>query len=494
MRLGVVDQLDRRPRLWAAVAVALTLAAAPLLMSLGVDNSIEGWIDRDSEAFSAYQEFLDAFGSEEYILVIYSLPADFDLAFLERLTDLRWTLEEISGVRGVRCLSEIYSRGFGLLGIEAFRRDLLESPFYRDFMVSADRGSGEGHRAAMWVELEGRELRDSTAIVAQVEAATREAAPGEEIYLAGSPIIDQALDEGSRRASRTFFPLVFLLSAALLLCFFPHPYGVLIPFCSVGAGIVWILGLMALSGSSLNMVTVALPPLLWVLGLSTSIHLLSRCRQLLAAGAELDEAIPRAMGELARPCCSSAITTALGFGSLIASSMQPVREMGLFASLGILLGLSSNFLLFPCLARLFPPLPAESSANHHPVLAALGLFIERRPRTIAILAGVMGLTHRGGAAGTAGRFERDLVLQERLEGRRHLPAGARRLHRTVLGGSPLDSPWRGGRARGLPPGRPLDRGDRCSPRSGQGDLGGGPGEEGSSAGGAGGARSPCPAA
>ena len=67
------------------------------------------------------------------------------------------------------------------------------------------------------------------------------ALPGGEVHLAGSPVIDHALDEGSLRAARTLFPLVFLLSAVLLLFFFPRPYGVAIPFLSVGAGIVWIL-------------------------------------------------------------------------------------------------------------------------------------------------------------------------------------------------------------------------------------------------------------
>ncbi len=383
--MKLVEHLDARPRLWAAAALLATLAAVPLLARLGVNNSIEVWIDREGEDFAAYQEFLDAFGSEEYVLVIYPLPVDFDLSLLERLTDLRFAFEEIEGVRRVRCLSDVYARGFGILGIEAFRREIMESPLYRNFLVSAD-----GRRAALWIELDGREHRDRTALVEAVEAAVRETPPGSETWLAGSPVIDKALDEGSRRASLTFFPLVFLLSSALLLLFFPRPFGVLIPFASVGAGIVWILALMTLADCSLNMVTVTLPPLLWVLGLSTSIHLLSRTRQLLAAGAGLDEAIPEAMRELAHPCLLSAVTTAMGFASLTASTMRPVQEMGVFAALGVLLCLASNFLLFPFLARRFPPRPAAGDSLRHPVLGALAVFIHRRTVMIVTVAGVLG--------------------------------------------------------------------------------------------------------
>ncbi len=401
MRQALPDLLDRHPGRWAALAVVLTLAALPWLAALGVDNSIEVWIDREAQAFAAYREFLDAFGSEEYVLVLYRLPEPVELDFLERLTDLRFELEEIDGVRRVRDLAQVYARGFSLLGLEAFRDEIEGSPFYRNFLISTG-----GDKAATWIELEGREHRDRGQLVEAVLAAVqasgiRDALADGEIYLAGSPVIDHALDEGSQRAARTLFPLVFLFSAILLLAFFPRPYGVAIPFLSVGAGIVWILALMTAAGKSLNMVTVTLPPLLWVLGLSTSIHLLSRCRQLLAAGAEIDEAIRRTMAELARPCLLSALTTALGFASLVASTMQPVRDMGVFAALGILLCLAGNFLLFPFLARRLPPRPSAAEVTpegcergvgqRHPVLHALAVFVETHPWPIVAAAGGLGL-------------------------------------------------------------------------------------------------------
>ena len=414
------------------MAAAVTLLALPMLARLGVDNSIEVWIDREGEDFAAYQEFLDAFGSEEVVLVLYRLPDAIDLPLLERLTDLRLELEEIDGVRRVRDLAQVYARGFGLLGIEAFRRELEGSPFYRNFLISADGGT-----AATWIELEGHELRNRAEIVEAVQAAITasqicDVLPEGKTHLAGSPVIDHALDDGSKRAALTLFPLVFLLSAILLLAFFPHLYGVAIPFLSVGGGIVWILALMAAFDRSLSMVTVTLPPLLWVLGLSTSVHLLSRCRQLLAAGQELEQAIRHSMAELARPCLLSAITTALGFGSLIASTMQPVREMGMFAALGILLCLAGNFLLFPFLARVFPPRPSTLCGGRHPVLHALArLRPAPRPADRRYRRG-SGSDAPGLALRPACRRQRHRILQARFADRRHLQSGAGRLHRSVF--------------------------------------------------------------
>ncbi|MEM7586374.1 MAG: MMPL family transporter [Acidobacteriota bacterium] len=364
----------------------MTLLTGSVLSELTVDNSIEVWIDREGEAYRTYQEFLDAFGSEEYILLVYRLPDPVELDFLQQLTDVRWSLEEIAGIEQAQCLSSVYSRFFSLLGLEAFREELRESPLYRDFLVSAD-----GRYGAIWLVLGGREQMDRGAIVEAVRAALADNWPGERVYLAGSPVIDEALDSGSRRSAQKLFPLVFLLSALLLLAFFQRPYGLVVPFVSVGAGIVWTLALMQVAGRSINMVTLTLPPLLWVLGLSTSIHLLSRTRQLLAAGIELPQAIRQSMRELARPCIYSAVTTALGFGSLMASSMHPVQEMGLFSAVGILLCLASNFLLFPSLARLCPPRPRANTVEEHPVLAALGRLIARHARWIVVGASVIAV-------------------------------------------------------------------------------------------------------
>lgn len=325
--------------------LAVTALALPALFELRVDNALEVWLDRSSPSYQEYEEFLHTFGSEEFVLLIYELPVPLELSFLESLTDLRLDLEALPSVRETTCLSSLYSRFFGFRGLAAFADDIAKSPFYSDFLVSSDRRYG-----AVWVWLELERPDDRFALVSAVEEIAARSALGE-ISLAGSPVLNTALDRASQHSARTLFPWVFALSAALLWLLFRRFHGVAIPFLAVGTGIIWTLGLLSACGRSLNMVTVALPPLVWVLGLSTSIHLLIRCQQMLDQGLVLEEALSRTVRELARPCGYSALTTAFGFSSLLASSMQPVRELGLFAALGVIACLVANFLLFPVLAR-----------------------------------------------------------------------------------------------------------------------------------------------
>ncbi len=372
----LAELLYRRRRATLAIVFAVTVLALPQLLGLGTDNALEAWIDHDSEAWQQYQGFLDTFGSEEFILVVYPLPQEVGLAFLERLTDLRFELEEIAGVRRVDDLAGVYGRFFSVHGLEAFRRELA-SPFLKNVLVSADQ-----RLAATWVHLETGGTHQRERIATAVEEAVERAPPGGEVHLAGSPILNAALDRASRRASRTLFPLVFVLSAVVLWVFFRRLGAIVVPFVSVGAGIVWTLALLKLLGGTLDMVTVALPPLVWVLGLSTSIHLLVAHEVQRKRGASAEEAVRRTLAELVRPCAMSAVTTAIGFASLVLSSMPPVRQLGAFAALGILLCLASNFLLFPSLVRGSRKEKSDKDqveASHFS--GALADWLVRRPRT-----------------------------------------------------------------------------------------------------------------
>ena len=373
----LVTTLAERPAIGVGIVAVVTISCLPALPRLAVDNSLEAWLARDSAEYREYEAFRQEFGSEEFVLVVYELGRRMDDALLERLVDLRFELEEVAGVGGVYDLSTIYSRFFALLGRERFEEDLT-SPFYRDFLVSEDL-----RYAATWVLLDLGSAADRTAVVEGVEAAARRAGFGERFWLAGSPVLNVA--------ARRFYPLVCAVSALILLLVFRRLAGVLIPMISVGCGLVWTLGLLAASGRRLDMVTVALPPVVWVVGLATAIHLLARCQAKLRRGEAARDAVPATLAELGLPCSLSALTTARGFAALQVPSMPPVREVGLFASLGVVSCLTSNFLLFPALGRWWGRDTGRWSERSRLAarLEALGEWVLAHPRRIlTVVAGL----------------------------------------------------------------------------------------------------------
>ena len=380
MLVSALDFFARRPRLAAAGVLVAVLVALPLLARLEVDNSIEAWIDRSEESFLTYQRFLDEFGSEEYLLVVYEAPAELNDDFLFELTDLRFELEQIDGVRFAIDLSSLRGKLAGPAATD-FASDVRSSPFYRGFLISDD-----GAHLATWLMLDLPSPSARIPLVGAVESVVRQRWPDRDVRLAGTPAISAALDHSSRRSARTLFPFVFLVSGAMLVYHYRRLLTVVVPLVSVGSGIVVTLALLERFGGTIDMISSTLPSVLWILGLSTSVHLLSCRRRLLAAGVEPEAAALEAMREVARPCQFSALTTSLGFLAVASSAMQPVRQVGVFAALGILICLATNFLLFPALSILDGRRATLTTARSWPV--RVGHLALARPATILAIAGL----------------------------------------------------------------------------------------------------------
>lgn len=381
---ALASALVAHPWLGVLLVALPTLLAVPQLADLEVDNALEVWLPPSGAEQRRYQEFVREFGSEEYVLVIYPLGLPLEEGFLERLVDLRFELEEIEGVAGVYDLSGIYSRFYALLGRERFERDLA-TPFYSRFLVSEDR-----ELAATWVLLDLASDVGRESVVDGIRAGV-ERAGLESFWLAGSPVLNQALDDSSTGAARRFFPLVFLVSCLLLLGVFKRFAGIVIPVVSVGCGLIWTMALLVVQGDSLDMVTVTLPPVLWVVGLATSIHLLARSQARLRGGDDVEPALTDTLTELIPPCVMSAVTTAIGFGALTVSSMRPVEAMGRYAALGVFCCLASNLLLFPSLGRWWGRHGGRWSETSSVArrLEWVGAAVVARPRTIVAVSAAL---------------------------------------------------------------------------------------------------------
>ena len=112
--------------------------------------------------------------------------------------------------------------------------------------------------------------------------------------------------------------------------------GVLLPLGVTGVTTAWTLGAYELAGFELNAITGLLPPILMVLSLAVSVHLIQGW---LDAPAAADDRVARILGVVRRllfPCFFCSLTTALGFASLVTSSMPAVRQFGVFAALGVM--------------------------------------------------------------------------------------------------------------------------------------------------------------
>jgi uncharacterized protein len=372
-------------RLVAIGLVGLTVLAAVAVSRVQVDNRLERWVDADSDEARRYREFRGQFGSDEFVVVAVTGRPLFDPESLDVMVDVQQRLEEVPGVTRVDSLAAVYRDLFGAEDPGELEVEAMSTPFYRGLFISE-----EGKDAALLVEVDpAGDARARHRIVAGLREAV---APldehGFEVELVGSTVLVDALDEVSRREALRTFPIALVASMLVLALLLRSLRGMAVgAFCS-GATVLITLGLMVGTGHRLDMVSSSLPPLLWVLALGNCIHVLQRYQRR-RESKPMEVAVRGAVAEAARPCTLAALTTALGFVSLVAADMAPVREVGLFAAIGLIVSLPVNLMLGPELILLLR-VPARRSVAR----AGAGLSsraVLRRPRTVLAVALVVAL-------------------------------------------------------------------------------------------------------
>ncbi len=376
-----------RPALRRVAALAL-LAVAPIAgrvaRHVAIDNRLERWVARDPVAEARYEEFHETFGGDEFILVAVGGRPLFRPDSLRALVACLARLEAVPGVVRVQGLPEIYRDHFGGEDPGELEREMTTTPFYRGLLLSEDAAV-----AGLLVQVKPGDGPDARrALVSRVRNATAPlAAAGFRIAHVGAPVLIVALDELSSREALTIFPLAVLGSLLVLALLLRSPRAMLVAAASSGVAVVLTLGVLVAAGGSLNMLTAALPPLLWVLGLSYAVQVTARYRRLRVTNGG-DAAVAGALAQMSRGVTFSAITTVLGFLSLLVAGMPPVRELGAFGAIGIAMAWAVSLTVTPLLIELLH-VPAAATPGGRRADAAQRHVPLRAPALVIVTATIV---------------------------------------------------------------------------------------------------------
>lgn len=110
--------------------------------------------------------------------------------------------------------------------------------------------------------------------------------------------------------------------------------------------------IVPLSGGTMNMVLIVLPTFVMVVSLSGAIHVANYISH--ATLENPHGAVDRATRLAFLPCFNSVFTTVLGLLSLLTSTLAPVRDFGIYSSIGAAISLFMVVVVLPALLKLFP--------------------------------------------------------------------------------------------------------------------------------------------
>ena len=405
---GFLERLAvERGGLVLALALALSVPLGVGYLRLPWTQDPEVITLQGSDALEHYREHVRRWGSDKWIVLAYEVEDAFAPARLAQLRALGDELFEIEGVRNVSSLDTAFVVDTGPFGPFArplvpeqigadpeMRRHALESTFTRDALVSAD-----GRVLTIAVQLEGSEL-DSTQAEARVLGAidailAQPQYAGLGVHLAGAPVFGRELSRLNQRDQARFVPLTIAVIAVFLFALLRSAVATGLALGLLLLTVVWTLGIMSWLGIPLNITTGLLPPLLMVVTIAESVHLLSTYVERLREGDERRAALRFMLREVLPSCGWTTLTTAVGFASLLLVQIESVRLFAVFAVLGVGIGLLHLALVLPAaLARL--PVAAPRRGAAPPWRLDWVRWAARRPAIgLGLLAGSLALAAAG---------------------------------------------------------------------------------------------------
>ena len=272
--------------------------------------------------------------------------------------------------------------------IQNLRREVVRRGYNTGALISAD-----GKGAAIIAKVEPgadryRLLEETRSLIA------RESSGKDTVYLSGSALAQAVLGQATARDLARLIPAVIVVLGVMLFLSFRHAAPALLSLIEIGVSLIWMAGLMGLTGEPVFVTTLVLPVVLICVGVSDDVYALGHYFNEAehAENSTTEETIVAAFSSAARPIGMTAVSTVVGLLSMAAVSLNPLRVFGLFGSAAIVFSTLFTFSLIPALLALLKPHVRCKSGRTvalggRPATSALRFLTGGvRPRRVAICA------------------------------------------------------------------------------------------------------------
>jgi hydrophobe/amphiphile efflux-3 (HAE3) family protein len=368
-----------RPWLVLLALLAITIvAAAPLVdlshhrLRLDIDMSTNRLLPESQPGRKFYDYVRKAFGSDETMVVAVNAEDVFTYDVLSRIARMSERLAEVDGVHHVVAITNVANVRGTEDGIDVrpfvkdipedpaalaqLRADALANPIYAGNLVSRD-----GKTAAVVVEFLDFSDRDfiDKGIDDEIDKIARmEAAPdkGVTVYVTGGPHLKVAQVRYQLGDLLSSIPLVVAAIALVLAISFRTLRGVALPLLAVSTALIWTLGANAWLGKALTITTVLVPPMLIILGVAYSVHLVSEYYDVLRENRteSASHVVEHVVQSAWLAVMLTGLTTAAGFLSEVLTPIEAIQEFGYLSVVGVLATLVVSLTLTPAMLAVLP--------------------------------------------------------------------------------------------------------------------------------------------
>ena len=220
------------------------------------------------------------------------------------------------------------------------------------------------------------------------------------LYLGGVPMITDDMITFVRNDLIIFGGGVLVFLIIVLTVIFRELRWIVLPLLSCFYTGLIMVGVLGLIGWKVTVISSNFLALMLIITISMNIHLIVRYRQLNRDHPGDDQLVlvRTTMHKMVKPCLYTALTTIMGFSSLVVSEIKPVIDFGWMMSASLAVTFVTSFLLFPTLLMVMGKIGSKPTFDSDRFLlpAYLARLTETQGNKILVLALVLTIVSVAG--------------------------------------------------------------------------------------------------
>jgi predicted RND superfamily exporter protein len=339
--------------------VGLTVFFSYQAKNLHINSDIISSLPDDDPAARLYKEIGTQFGGNDMGMIVLETDDVFKAEVIQHIKQITDSLKYTNGVSTVTSLTnilDIKSSEWGIeigklvdeydLPVEQLQLDSLKNYVFSKEMYRGVVVSEDGTATAIMFTLLPDE--DKQAVAKEIKDKIDALDLPETIYFGGLPMMMNDINDLIVSDIVWLVPIVFIVIAIILLLSFKSFRGVLLPLLTAGLAVVWTMGLMAVTGYELTIISNIIPVVLLAVGSAYTIHVINSINHNKLA--DRKQALLQALRYIIVPVILAAVTTAIGFVSFVFGAyLTMIKGFGIFTAVGTLIALILSLFFVPAL-------------------------------------------------------------------------------------------------------------------------------------------------
>ena len=386
------------------LVILISLLAALAIPKLRFDYDFEAFFPNEDNELALYNQYRETFEYDnEFVLVaIENQNGIFRKPFLQRIDSLTKALAQLPYIKEVNSPTNLKTLSLG--GLVPTQTSLLHiddeslykddsSAIYQSPYLVGSYFPEDAKSLSLFIKTDDVLSKSKSDSLANAITACIQSFRFDTTHYVGRIFAQQVYLTNLQKEFIIFLSLSFVVVIIFLWLSFKSFYGIIVPVIIVLLSILWTLGMMYYLNKPIDLMITMLPTMIFVAGMSDVVHFFSKYFEELAKGTDRAKIYPLILKEVGFPTFLTLITTVVGFLSLLFSSIQPIRDFGIYTSVGVVIAFLLTYTLLPALLYFFTPKKLITVHSHNSrstsTMRNMLFWIFRHQKTILIISSIL---------------------------------------------------------------------------------------------------------